>query len=152
VRRAPAGLPRGCSPVVRSGLARSRSRSRSRWCHDVPFDHERLQVYQVALDFFDLADEIVEHLPRGRGHLADQLTRASLSIVNNIAEGPGKFSKGDKRRYYLSAMGSSTECAAMLDVCLPRKLVTDETHRQGKQLLDRIVAMLTKLAKVLQDA
>jgi four helix bundle protein len=117
----------------------------------MPFDHERLEVYQVALEFFDLADEVVEHLPRGRGHLADQLTRASLSIVNNIAEGAGKFSKGDKRRYYLSAMGSSTESAAMLDVCLRRKLIGDETHRQGKQQLDRIVAMLTKLAKMLQD-
>ena len=40
----------------------------------------------------------------------------------------------------------------MLDVCLRRKLISDETHRQGKQLLDRIVAMLTKLAKMLQDA
>jgi four helix bundle protein len=117
----------------------------------MPFDHERLEVYQVALEFFDLADEVVEHLPRGRGHLADQLTRASLSIVNNIAEGAGKFSKGDKRRYDLSAMGSSTESAAMLDVCLRRKLISDETHRQGKQQLDRIVAMLTKLAKMLQD-
>ena len=118
----------------------------------MPFDHERLEVYQVALDFFDLADQVVEQLPRGRGHLADQLTRASLSIVNNIAEGAGKFSKGDKRRYYLSAMGSATESAAMLDVCLRRNLVVEKTHRQGKQLLDRIVAMLTKLAKVLQDA
>jgi four helix bundle protein len=118
----------------------------------MPFDHERLEVYQVALEFFDLADEVVEHLPRGRGHLADQLTRASLSIVNNIAEGAGKFSKGDKRRYYSSAMGSSTESAAMLDVCLRRKLISDETHRHGKHLLDRIVAMLTKLAKMLQDA
>lgn len=61
----------------------------------MPFDHERLEVYQVALDFFDLADEIVEQLPRGRGHLADQLSRASLSIVNNIAEVAGSgFTKG----------------------------------------------------------
>ena len=103
-------------------------------------------------EFFDLADEIVEHLPRGRGHLADQLTRASLSIVNNIAEGAGKFPKGDKRRYYLTALGSSTESAAMLDVCLRRKLLAAETQRLGKQLLERIVAMLTKLAKVLQDS
>ena len=116
----------------------------------MPFDHERLDVYQVALEFFDLADEIVENLPRGRGHLADQLARASLSIVNNIAEGAGKFSKGDKRRYYLSAAGSATECAAMLDVCLRRKLTTEQVHRTGKQLLDRIVAMLVKLATSLQ--
>jgi hypothetical protein len=53
---------------------------------------------------------------------------------------------------YLSAMGSSTESAAMLDVCLRRKLITDETHRKGKQLLDRIVAMLTKLSKTLQES
>ena len=118
--------------------------------HPMPFDHERLDVYQLALEFFDLADEIIENLPRGRGHLADQLTRASLSIVNNMAEGAGKFSKGDKRRYYLSAAGSSTESAAMLDVCLRRKLMAEDSHRRGKMLLDRIVAMLVALAKSLQ--
>ena len=113
----------------------------------MPLDHERLEVYQVALEFFDLADEIVEQLPRGRGHLSDQLARASLSIVNNIAEGAGKFSGPDKRRYYLIAAGSSTESAAMLDVCLRRRLITEDAHRRGKQLVERIVAMLVKLAK-----
>ena len=63
------------------------------------FDHERLDVYQHALDFLALADATVAALPRGRGHLADQLARASTSIVLNIAEGAGKFSKADKRRY-----------------------------------------------------
>jgi len=116
------------------------------------FDHERLEVYQLALEFFDLADQVVEQLPRGRGHLADQLARASLSIVNNIAEGAGKFSKADKRRYYLIAMGSATESAAMLDICYRRNLIDDSTHRSGKQLLDRVVAMLVRLGKNLQDA
>ena len=110
-------------------------------------DHERLEVYQVALELFDLIDGIVEQLPRGRGHLADQLSRAGLSVVNNIAEGAGKFSPGDKRRYYLAANGSATESAAMLDVCARRKLISDDTHRRGKQLAERIVAMLIKLAK-----
>jgi hypothetical protein len=41
-------------------------------------------------------------------------------------------------------MGSSTECAAMLDVCLRRGLSTDDMHRKGKQLVDRIVAMLAR--------
>jgi len=115
------------------------------------FDHERLEVYQVALEFFDFADEIIESLPRGRGYLTDQLARASLSIVNNIAEGAGKFSIGDKRRYYLIAPGSSTECAAMLDVCLRRKLISEEPHQLGKRLLDRIVSMLIKLSKSLEN-
>jgi four helix bundle protein len=105
---------------------------------------------KVALDFFDIADEVVEQLPRGRGAVRDQLARASLSIVNNIAEGAGKFSSADKRRYYLTALGSCTESAAMLDVCLRRSLVSEDVHRRGKDLLDRIAAMLVKLAKNLQ--
>ena len=76
----------------------------------MPLDHERLDVYQLALEFFDLADDIIESLPRGRGHLADQLSRASLSIVNNIAKGAGKFSPGDKRRYYLCHPPSPPQC------------------------------------------
>ena len=80
-----------------------------------------------------------------------RLKHGGFDFVFNIAEGAGKFSSGDKRRYYLSAMGSSTESAAMFDVCLRRKLIADDTHRRGKQLLDRIVAMLVKLAKSHQE-
>ena len=61
-------------------------------------DHERLDVYLVALDLMVFANDVIERLPRGRGHLADQLTRASTSIVLNLAEGAGKLSKADKRR------------------------------------------------------
>jgi four helix bundle protein len=71
--------------------------------------------------------------------------------VNNIAEGAGKFSKGEKRRYSTTSIGSATESAAMLDVCLRRKLIAEESHRRGKQLLDRIAAMLIKLCRALQD-
>ncbi|HMJ50971.1 MAG TPA: hypothetical protein VK540_02820 [Polyangiaceae bacterium] len=48
-------------------------------------------------------------------------------------------------------MGSATESAAILDVCHRLKLLDDDTHRNGKETLDRVVAMLVKLANVLQD-
>src|SRR5207244_3641552 len=104
------------------------------------FDHERLDVYRVALGFLVLADEVVQSLPRGRSHLADQLARASTSIVLNLAEGTGKFSKPD------SASGSATESAAIFDVCLRLKLIEIQPHETGKGLLERIVSMLVKLA------
>ena len=78
-------------------------------------DHARLDVYHLALDFLVFANNVIEGLPRGRSHLADEFTRASMSVVLNIAEGAGKVSKGDKRRYYLTARGSATESAALLD-------------------------------------
>ena len=44
------------------------------------FDHEKLDVYQAAINFVITADGIVESLPRGRSYLADQLQRAAASI------------------------------------------------------------------------
>jgi len=90
---------------------------------------------------------VLERLPRGRGHLADQLARASTSIVLNIAEGAGKYSGPDKRRYFLSALGSTTECAAIFDILHRLKLIDEPEHRAAKVMLDRVAAMLVKLAK-----
>jgi four helix bundle protein len=114
-------------------------------------DHERLDVYLVALDFLVFANEVIERLPRGRGHLADQLTRASTSIVLNLAEGAGKLSKADKRRYYLTARGSATESAALLDVCSRLRLIGEPDYRTGKAMVVRVVSMLIKLAMSFED-
>ena len=114
-------------------------------------DHERLDVYQLALDFLVYANGVIEALPRGRSHLADQFTRASTSIVLNLAEGVGKHSKADKRRYYLTARGSATESAALLDVCLRFALLEEATHNAGKTMLVRIVSMLIKLAQACEE-
>ena len=59
------------------------------------FDHDKMDVYKVAIEFIGLADEIVAKLPRGRAYLADQLRRAATSVVLNIAEGAGEFSGDD---------------------------------------------------------
>ena len=114
-------------------------------------DHEKLDVYHLSLEFLVFANEVIERLPRGRSHLADQLTRASTSIVLNLAEGAGKHSRPDKRRYYLTARGSATESAALVDVGLRLKLLDGATHQAGKQMLVRIVAMLIKLAQSCED-
>lgn len=114
-------------------------------------DHERLDVYRLALDFLVFAHEVIERLPRGRGHLCDQLARACTSIVLNLAEGAGKHSKADKRRYYLSARGSATESAALLDVLARLTLLDEAGHKVGKEMLVRVVSMLIKLAQSLEE-
>ena len=92
-------------------------------------------MYQVALDFVVLANDVVEKLPRGRSYLANQLQRAAVSIPLNIAEGAGEFSRSDKRRFYRMALRSATECSAVADVCrrlapAPRRLDAD-SHDEG---------------------
>jgi four helix bundle protein len=51
------------------------------------FDHERLQVYRLAVEFHSAAGE---WLKRGARVVRDQLERASLSVVLCIAEGAGR--------------------------------------------------------------
>ena len=111
------------------------------------FDHDKLDVYNVALDFVVLANDVVEQLPRGRGYLADQLQRAATSIPLNIAEGAGEFSRADKARFYRIARRSGTECAAIFDVCRRLRLISEDRHAAGRDLLLRIVSMLVRLAR-----
>jgi four helix bundle protein len=98
-----------------------------------------------------LANGIIEALPRGRSHLADQFTRASTSVLLNIAEGAGKLSKPDKRRYYMTARGSATESAARLDACLRLNLVDEALRGKGKDMIVRIVSMLIRLAQACEE-
>jgi len=60
--------------------------------------------------------------------------------VLNLAEGAGKHSKPDKRRDYLTARGSATECA-LLDVFVfcRLELLEENGHRTGKGMIVRIV-------------
>jgi four helix bundle protein len=111
------------------------------------FDHQRLDVYQRALEVLDLADQIIEQMPGGRAHLKDQLDRASTSIVLNIAEGAGEFSLDEKCRFYRIARRSATEVAAILDIIERRRHGPPEKLGAARELLDRIVAMLVKMTK-----
>lgn len=111
------------------------------------FDYERWDVYQAALDLVVLISDLVEQLPRGKAYLADQLQRAGTSVPLNIAEGAGEHAINEKARFYRMAKRSATECASILDVCKRLRLIPDDQYIQGRELLLRIAAMLTKMAR-----
>ena len=112
-------------------------------CEPAFLDCERLDVYRVAVEFQILAASIGSG--RRLGALRDQLDRASVSIVLNIAEGAGRRTPADKAHFFTIARGSATECAAILDLLAARGFLTSPVHRHGRGLLVRIVQMLTRL-------
>ena len=77
----------------------------------------------------------------------DQLLRVSQSIPLNIAEGNGKASEADRRRFFEIARSSALECAAIQDVLELCDALSRKNNAEAKQFLDRMVAMLTKLGK-----
>jgi four helix bundle protein len=111
------------------------------------FDFQRFPVYKTAKAFAALAERITQDLPKGRGYLTDQLQRASVSVVLNIAEGAGEYRKKEKARFYRMALRSGTECAAILDVCECLGLVGVDDAENGKEMLLRVVGMLGALVR-----
>lgn len=109
---------------------------------------QRLEVYQRSIQFLAFASELVEELPRGNAERADQLIRAAEAVPRNIAEGAGRWSKVDMSKHYKIARGEAMECAASLDVLKVRRLVEQAPYERGIELLEAVVAMLTKMITV----
>lgn len=110
------------------------------------FYHEKLNVYQRALDFVDFADALLERLPKSMAAYS-QLDRASTSIPLNIAEGNGKFTAKDRCKFFDIARGSALECAAALDVLVRRQQVDLTFADEGKAILIDVVSLLVGLIR-----
>ncbi|HMP77162.1 MAG TPA: four helix bundle protein [Kiritimatiellia bacterium] len=110
------------------------------------FGHEKLDVYRAAIEYVGWAYRFCEGLT-GHKNARDQLIRASQSIPLNIAEGNGKATDGDRRRYFEIARGSALECGAIQDVLVECGAFDRASSEEQKLVLDRIVAMLTRLGQ-----
>jgi four helix bundle protein len=108
------------------------------------FDHERLDVYRLSLEYVAFSFGIATSLADINRQTRDPWLRAAQSIPLNIAEGNGKQSLRDKNRCFEIARGSALECAAIHDVLRVCDGITDESNTIGKSNLKRIVSMLTR--------
>jgi four helix bundle protein len=109
------------------------------------FEYEKLDVYRTSIAYVGWGNRFCETLKDHR-NAKDPLLRASQAIPLNIAEGNGKATDRDRRRYFEIARGSALECGAIQDAlqfCVWR--FRPEGNATRKALPDRIVAMLTKL-------
>ena len=109
------------------------------------FDHERLEVYRLSIDYVAFSYRIAKSLSGINRPARDQWLRAAQSIPLNIAEGNGKTSLKDNNRFFEIARGSALECASIHDVLRVCDAIDNESNRRGKSDLIRIVSMLTRL-------
>ncbi len=116
------------------------------------FDHEKLDVYHLELAFIEWVTPLLEEV-RGTAaarvaEVSDQLDRASLSVLLNTAEGNGKRKRQIRAKFFDDARGSATECAACLDALVAKRCATANRIQPGKDLLWRIVSILSKLVQL----
>jgi four helix bundle protein len=110
-------------------------------------DHERLDVYQCAIQFVAVSLPVVGRLPRGYSALAEQFRRAATSIPLNIAEATGRTGAGERAHPSAVARGSAMECAATLDVVRVLGVAAETQVVRAKELAGRLGAMLTRLCR-----
>ena len=114
----------------------------------VMFDFEKLTVYKKA-KIFNAGIRAFIKSTRLDHTTNDQLRRAAFSVVLNLAEGSGRFSKPDRRNFYIVARSSIFECIAILDVLKDESIVEESVfnsfYNQGEELSKIIFTMIANL-------
>ena len=109
---------------------------------------ESLRVYQLSET---LADEIWTIVMRwnvfARDTVGKQLVRAADSMGANIAEGTGRGTFVDNRRFVRIARGSLNETQHFLRRAYKRKLLSDKDIRALRPLVDELAPKLNAYLK-----
>jgi four helix bundle protein len=109
---------------------------------------ERLNVYRLSEQLADHVWEMVLKWQRfERDTVGKQLVRAADSIGANIAEGTGRGSYQDNRRFVRTARGSLNETQHFLRRAFRRKLMTDAQIKALKLIVDELAPRLNAYLK-----
>ncbi len=112
------------------------------------FDFEKLDVYRKAKTFNSGIREFIKSTKLDNT-TSDQLRRAAFSIVLNLAEGSGRFSKPDRKNFFTIARSSIFECIAILDVLKDESIIHEDMFRgfydRGEELSKILYTMIKNL-------
>ncbi len=100
--------------------------------------HE-LDVYQLAERPSDMLWLDFDKRPqKAQLTLGYQIIRSSDSIAANIAEGYGRFTFPDKKKFYRYERGSFEETKAWLRKALRRNLISEKRGEDYKPIIDEL--------------
>ena len=114
------------------------------------FRHEKLKVYQKALEFVEMRANLLKQISR-KVAACDHLDRGAESMLLNIAHSSSAWSSRERIVYLGHANGSSLECAACLDLLVARARLSSNDIRPGKGVLKEIVSMLVAMRTTAAD-
>jgi four helix bundle protein len=115
------------------------------------FDFEKLDVYQKSKSFNKEVYHFIKNNKSLDSTTRDQLRRASFSIMLNIAEGSSRFSKADRRNFFVISRGSVFECVAIFDFLKDVEILKielfDSFYTNCEELSKILFAMIRNLEK-----
>ncbi len=116
----------------------------------VKTNFENLQIYQLAETLSDMIWKIVIRWENfAKDTVGKQLVRAVDSIGANIAEGSGKGTAQDNRRYLRHARGSLYETRHWIHRAIARGLVSPTQAQEITLLMDELIPKLNAYMRTL---
>jgi four helix bundle protein len=108
--------------------------------------HTKMDVYSVTREFLIASYQLTQKLPPDeRFNLTQQIRRAALSVMLNLAEGSSRKTPRERSRFYQIARGSIVEMDAALDVALDLGYLRFEELDQFGNLLVRVFQMISNM-------
>lgn len=113
------------------------------------FDFEKLEVYKIAKAYNKEVRVLIKLIPDKV--IRDQLSRASMSISLNIAEGCGRFSKADRKNFYIISRSSVFECVALFEILKDENVIDKIQYQHFYSQSENISKILYTLIIQLQS-
>lgn len=114
------------------------------------YKFQRLEVYQLALEYVDAVYDLSRHLPDlERFNLRSQIERAATSIVLNIAEGSTGQSDAEQARFLGLALRSFLETIACWDLIERRAYLSPKELTRIRDLGHRLFIKIQAFRKKL---
>lgn len=114
------------------------------------FPYEQLGVYKKAYETNQKVYRLLKGNNRIVNYIKNQLGRASLSIMLNIAEGSAKFSVKDRRNFFVIARGSVFECSSLICFLYEEKEIAEDIKNDLYSSLNEISMLLYAMIKNLE--
>lgn len=116
------------------------------------FRFEKLDVWKQGREFATKVYLVTSKFPNSEKFaLVDQLRRAVVSIVLNIAEGSDRKSDKEFIRFLRMSIGSTEEVVTALFIALDldyvNKTVFDELYSEANFLVSRLNALIKSIKK-----
>ena len=110
------------------------------------FSYKNLIVWQKAIVLLKLTYKLLDKLPKNEEfELKQQLRRASVSVSSNIAEGSGRKSLAERKRFYEMARSSVIEIDSQLEASLALQYINEEDAKELNAVIMEEFKMLSKL-------
>ena len=108
-----------------------------------------MDVYKLAEQLSDMIwDSFDKWSTKAQQTIGYQIIRCSDSIAVNIAEGYGRFTPPDRKKFYYYSRGSFEQTKAWLRKAIRRKVITEEREIiEIKKIIDELGPKLNAFIK-----